>query len=359
MPEGRNRVFLKSKKLGFYLKQNNGTMGRKMEIDQFIKELAVDFIQKIVELFFPDIARRLNFTGKKDLNKDFYTESPEGEERFVDVLLEVLYKNPPPSVLLIHVESQQQKRFDFPARMLAYQCLIYEREIERERRDSFSLPEFIEWKNRKHLLSFAFCNYPLDDGITEEECQTTFHLSCRYTCISLPMLSAREYLQKDNSVVSALVVFMNPDGLSKPHLKAESYQKLISYRESLTQRQINQIVYALETYLTLTEEEEEIYQRLIQEVYPEVSEMITNPLIERGRQQGRQEGIQQGRQEGIQQGLQDAILRLLAHRFHSIPQELPQKIFALTDTQKLQTLFDASLEVKSLEELTLNGFFED
>ena len=118
---------------------------------------------------------------------------------------------------------------------------------------------------------------------------------------------------------------------------------MLSYRESLTQRQINQIVYALETYLALTEEEEEIYQRLIQEVYPEVSEMITNPLIEKGRQ------------EGIQQ----AILRLLTNRFHSIPQELSQKIFALADTQKLQTLFDASLEVKSPEELTLNGFFEE
>ncbi|MBC8231424.1 DUF4351 domain-containing protein [bacterium] len=156
-------------------------------------------------------------------------------------------------------------------------------------------------------------------------------------------------------MVSALAVFMNPDGLSKPHLKVESYRKLLSYREGLTQRQINQIVYALEIYLALTEEEEEIYQRLIQEVYPEVSEIITNPLIERGRR----EGIQQGQQEGIQRGLQNSILRLLTHRFHSIPQELSQKIFALTDTQRLQTLFDASLEVKSPEELTLNGFFEE
>ena len=79
--------------------------------------------------------------------------------------------------------------------------------------------------------------------------------------------------------------------------------------------------------------------------------MITNPLIERGRQ----EGIQQG----IQQGLQKSILRLLIHRFHSIPQELSQKVSALTNTQKLQTLFDASLEVNSLEELTLNGFFDE
>ncbi|MFQ6041323.1 MAG: hypothetical protein ACE5PV_10745 [Candidatus Poribacteria bacterium] len=136
-----------------------------MELDQFMKELAGDFLKEIIELFYPNLARKLDFSQKKDLNKELYTESPEGEERFVDVLLEVGYKTPPPSVLLVHVESQQRKRFDFPARMLGYQCLIYGREIERERKDSFSLAEFTEWENSKHLLSLVFCNYALDAGV--------------------------------------------------------------------------------------------------------------------------------------------------------------------------------------------------
>jgi len=164
------------------------------------------------------------------------------------------------------------------------------------------------------------------------------------------MLSAREYLQKDNSVVCALAVFMDLDGLSKPILKVESYRKLLSYMKSLTTRQINQIVYALETYLTLTKEEQEIYQRLINEVYPEVSEMLTNPLIE----QGRQQGIQQGRQ----QGLQESVVRVLSRRFRQIPQDLHGKISSLTDIQKLQNLLDASVEAKSLDELRMNGFFD-
>jgi len=105
-----------------------------MEIDQFMKELVGDFLKEIMELFFPHFASQCNFSQKRDLSKDFYTKSLEGEERFVDMLLEVGYQNPPPDVLLIHIESQQQKRFDFPARMLAYLCLIYAREIERERR---------------------------------------------------------------------------------------------------------------------------------------------------------------------------------------------------------------------------------
>ena len=78
-----------------------------MELDQFMKEFAVDFLKEIIELFFPKLAPKLYFSQKKDLNKELYTESPKGEERFVDVLLEIGYKAPSPFVLLVHVESQQ------------------------------------------------------------------------------------------------------------------------------------------------------------------------------------------------------------------------------------------------------------
>ena len=144
---------------------------------------------------------------------------------------------------------------------------------------------------------------------------------------------------------------MNPDGLSKPTLKVECYRKLLSYMQSLTNRQINQIVYALETYLTLTEEENQMYERLIKEIYPEVNEMITNPLIERGRQQGEE--------IGFRRGLQRSIVRLLSHRFHQIPEDLQKKISSLIDVQKLQNLLDASIDVDSLEQLTSNGFFDN
>ncbi|MBC8235726.1 hypothetical protein H8E77_39770 [bacterium] len=126
-----------------------------MEIDQFMKELTVNFIVCVMKLFFPGLARRLDFSRKKDLNKQLYTDSPEGTERFVDVLIEVLVNDPPPGYLLIHVESQQNKRFDFPARMLGYHCLIYAREIEGERRDKFSLPEFTAWKNKNIRFDFT------------------------------------------------------------------------------------------------------------------------------------------------------------------------------------------------------------
>lgn len=71
--------------------------------------------------------------------------------------------------------------------------------------------------------------------------------------------------------------------------------------------------------------------------------MITNPLIEQGRQQE----------------LQESVVRILSHRFRQVPQNFQQKIASLTDIQKLRNLLDASIEVKSLEELQMNGFFDE
>jgi len=249
--------------------------------------------------------------------------------------------------------------------MLGYQCLIYIREIESERRESFSLSEFTAWQNRKQILSFVFCNYPLQNGIIRERFQIgspQTRLSGQYTCISLPMLSARVYLRKRRAVVCALAVLMNPDGLSPPELKAACYRKLIFFLPTLTNRQLNLISHAVENYLTLNEREQQIYQHLIVEVYPEVSEMITNPLIEQGIQQGVQQGIEQGVQQGetmgFKRGLQESILRILSRRFSQLPSEIRSRIVALEDTGKLEHLLDAALEIDSPEELANNGLLD-
>ncbi|MBI1930149.1 hypothetical protein HYR99_38600 [Candidatus Poribacteria bacterium] len=311
-----------------------------MELDQFMKELVVDFLEDIMALFFPRLARRLDFSQKRDLNKQLYTHSPKGVERFIDVLIEVVVKNPPPEVLLIHIESQQRKRFDFPARMFVYPFLIYAREIESERQETFSLADFMDWQNRKQILSFAFCNYSLQKGITRERYQIgspQTRLSCQYTCISLPMLSAREYLRKKRAVVCALAVLMNPAGLSPPDLKAACYRKLIPFLPNLTKQQFTLIAYAVETYVTLSEEEKQVYQHLIQEVYPEVSEMITNPLIERGRQQG------------AITAKQETLIELMQLRFGTLPQLIIQRIQSIQEIEQLNTFLRRVITATRLE----------
>ncbi len=336
-----------------------------MELDQFMKTLLVEFLDDVMKLFFPDLAQRLDFAQKKDLNKELYAHPPQGAERALDVLIEVPVVDPPPEAIIVHFESQQRKRFDFPARMLGYHCLLYIREIEAQRRDAFTWSEFTVWQNRKRIFPVVFCHYSLESGVMAQQTQVGLpnaRLIGEYTEISFPRLSAREYLEKDNVVVCALAVFMDAEGLSPPHLKAACYRKLAPYLPTLTRTQLEVIIYAVETYVSLTADEQLVYQSLIQNVYPEVSQMIINPLIERGRlqgvQEGRQLGVQEGRQEGRQEGMQASILKILSHRFPAFPTEIRNRILALTDTTKLEHLLEATLEVDSPEELTKNGFFE-
>ena len=150
----------------------------------------------------------------------------------------------------------------------------------------------------------------------------------------------------------------NHDDFSPPEFKVACYRKLLDYLPTLTRRQINQIVYAVETYLSLNDREEEVYQRLIREIYPEVNEMITNPLIEQGRQQGIQQGQQQGRQQGIQEGKQSILLLQLSTKFGTLPEAVIQEIRAIISEQELDRLSLSILTANSLAEMGLNGQVE-
>ena len=119
----------------------------------------------------------------------------------------------------------------------------------------------------------------------------------------------------------------------------DAWEKLNEvYTYDLVKKQITDIVFALETYVELSEGEKQIFQRLIDEVYLEVKEMIINPFI--------------------QQGVQQSILRILSHRFTEVPSEIRSQILEINDAGKLAQILDAALETNSLEELTKNGLLE-
>ena len=93
----------------------------------------------------------------------------------------------------------------------------------------------------------------------------------------------------------------------------------------------------------LSAEKEQVYQRLIREVYPEVNEMITNPLIE------------QGRQQGVQQGKQSILLQLLNAKFGTLSESVVQEIRAITSEKELDRFSLRILTANSLDEMGLDG----
>jgi len=165
------------------------------------------------------------------------------------------------------------------------------------------------------------------------------------------MLSVRDFLQEDKAVVCALVVFMNPDGFSPLELKLACYRKLVNYHPNLTQKKLNDIVHALETYVKLSDAEQQEFQRLILEVYPEVSQMITNPWIERGIQRGIQQGIQQGEQRGTIRAKQETLMDLMQLRFGPLPQSLMQRIQSIQEIDQLNVFLRRVITTTRLEEM--------
>ena len=138
-------------------------------------------------------------------------------------------------------------------------------------------------------------------------------------------------------------------GLSPSDLKVACYRKLIGYLPRLTRRQIDLIIYAVETYISLSNEENQHYQRLIREVYPEVNKMITNPLIE--------QGIQQGRYEGTLQAKQETLTDLMQLKFGALPPSIRERIQSMQAIDQLDTFLRRVLTANRLEQMGLTDGF--
>jgi flagellar biosynthesis/type III secretory pathway protein FliH len=96
--------------------------------------------------------------------------------------------------------------------------------------------------------------------------------------------------------------------------------------------------------------------------YPHVSQwraQATEQGREQGIEQGREQGIEQGREQGIEQGIEQGsvktrvadILRILARRNVSVPENERTVIEACTDMGTLETWFDRALVVGDISDL--------
>src|SRR5207302_742646 len=91
--------------------------------DQLFKDLLRAFFREFVELFFPDVAQRLEFTRAVPRDKELFTDVPRGKQRELDLVTEVPTREGKPEVVLIHVEVESGRR-PMGARMHEYYMLL-------------------------------------------------------------------------------------------------------------------------------------------------------------------------------------------------------------------------------------------
>src|SRR5580704_19755934 len=97
--------------------------------DQRLKVLLKEFFEQFFQCFFPEWAKRFDFSDMTWLDKEVFLAPPQGEKRLLDLVARLLIRPeaPPPQlgltelVALVHVEVESRESVQpFRPRMFEY-----------------------------------------------------------------------------------------------------------------------------------------------------------------------------------------------------------------------------------------------
>ena len=163
-----------------------------------------------------------------------------------------------------------------------------------------------------------------------------------FRTIQLNRLNWRDFLRQPNPVASALMARMRIAPADRPQVKMECLRLLGTLRLDPAKMQL--ISGFVDTYLSLTAEEERSYRKLLgtipQEEKEQVMQIVTSWM---------REGIEIDREEGQQTGQANTLLRQLHRRFGTASDELQTRIRALSQ-ERLNLLSDSIFDFVSLRE---------
>jgi len=297
-----------------------------MPLDQMFKEFIKAFLKDLMELFYPHIAERINLDQPEFLDKEVFTDIPEGSRRELDVLVKVFTIEGEPELILFHYEVQAQRNNEFPYRMYEYYALL---------------------RLRTKLPVFPIVIYltPGTGGLHEEVyLESLFEkkiLDFRYEAIGLPDLLAEEYLEHPNPVAPALSALMKAERLSRVLRKVLSLKRVLL--SDLDEARKSLLVNIIESYLPLNSADEVEFNRVIVETgSEEVREMMT--IYE-----------ERGIEKGLSQGKREMLLHQLRLKFGDVPETVVQKIEHVEDPEQLDELSGRLLFANSLEEMDLES----
>lgn len=305
-----------------------------MPQDQLFKELLQSFFREFLELFYPEVAERLDFErGLTFLDKETFTDFPEGSRREADLVVRVYTMTGEPELILVHIEVQTKRRGDFAYRMFEYYTLL---------RLRHKIPVF------PMVLYLA----PGAGGLVEESYREQLFgwevLSFHYKAVGVPDLRSEDYERRSNPLGPALSALMKP-GHTPRVLRR---MMIMAQRSILTADDARRalLLNVVDKYLPLDAEEEAEFQRLLGEPeYREVKQMVT--VYEK---RGIEEGIQQGIERGALQGKRDAVLLIVRSRFDHVPEAVGEKIAALSAVADLDAMLKRAVIVSKAEDLLVD-----
>ncbi len=308
-----------------------------MPFDQLFKELLQAFFREFLELFYSDIALRLNFDRVTFLDKELFTDLPEGSQREPDVVAQVYTLDGDPELILMHVEVQAKRDREFPYRMFEYYVLLWLR---------YKIP----------IFPIVIYLTPGSGGLTIEQYSASLFdreiLKFNYSVIGLPDLSADDYLNSENPLGTGLSAMMQPSQLGKLAQKYHTLLRLTA--SSIDPARKSLLAYLVETNLTLSKSDEaEFKQHLIRSQFEEADEMLDIEQLFREHYKDIYEkrGIERGILQGLIQGERSILLKLMREKFGELPSDVILKMEAVDSEADLDAIAKQLLYAASLDEM--------
>ncbi len=301
--------------------------------DQIFKNLIEAFFREFMQLFFASIAEQIDFSSVEFLRKEYFTDVQLGKRRAMDLVVKVQLLNGQERFILIHVEFESKRPGRmFARRMFKYMCQLF------LRYDIEILP----------VVVFS------DESVWQKPIANIFKLEVagrsivrfEYQSVKLKALNYRDYLGSENPLAFALMAKMNYNRREQVRLKADFLRLILGSRIDEARRSL--LVEFVETYVPLMGNDFIEFQELIhtENQYEEVEKMVT--VYE---QIGMEKGMEKGIEKGMEREKQNTLVKLLAKKFGSVPEEMDRAIRAIDSFARLDELLLSVLDAKSL-----NGF---
>jgi hypothetical protein len=311
--------------------------------DQIFKTTFRLFLSDLIELMSPEVAATLDLSRPKFIEQEALTDIPKGKRVSCDLVSEVATVAGEPKVILIHVETEGQFREVTDIRILRYSM-------------------HLRLKHNRSVISFCVYLTGGPGGVTVRQVIDRvgqFEVD-RFSFIAFGLSKslAEEYVDRPQPLAAALAALMRSEKWDKVEKKLRCL-KAISHTD-LDPAKLFVLANIVETYVQLNQEEHERFTiALSSPDNKEVREMEVTweeALTSRekiGLSRGRAEGRAEGKAEGEAKATREAIVMALG-RLGSVPEEMVNRLDAITDIARLKALLKQALEAESIESIDLN-----
>ena len=309
------------------------------------------FLKSWIELLHPDIAPNLDLDHVEFLTEKLFADLRKEGHIVPDMVARTSTRSGEPSLVLLHHENERRFTKEIDERMEGYIMML----TAKYHCAVISSVVFLSGGEaglvRRELIREV-------DGW---ECSRVAYLS-----LGLSKSLAEDWVDKPQVLAPALAALMRSKVWDRVEQKLHCLQAIS--RADVGSKERFTLATIVETYLKLDPEEEDRFQAEIEsDDNKEVRDMVVtwdeaiaaseDKGREEGREEGRKEGRKEGRNEGRREGREDAtrqaIILLLKHNCGSVPDEVMEKLNAISELSRLYEILEQAMDVRSIDELDL------